>query len=142
MATIKSNVATAQTITFGGKLITTDLGGRVRLAHGDLTIDSAYGSGTIIELAKLPAGARVLPQSQLHFEAGQNASLAVKVGDAADDDRYFAGTVGSSAISISLNANRLNNYVTTKEDMVFVTTTAQALTANKKIAFDLLYVVD
>jgi len=143
MATIKTNVAEAQTVTFGGKLLTTDLGGRVRLVHGNITPASAYASGTIIELAKLPAGARVLPQSQIHFEAGQNASLTVKVGDADDDDRYFAAAApGASATSINLTANRLGNYVTTKEGMVIMTTGAQALTANKKIAFDLLYVVD
>ena len=143
MATIKSNVAEAQTVFFGGKLLTTDIGGRVRIVHGGITPTSAYAAGTVIELAKLPQGARLLPQSQIHFEAGQNASLTVKVGDAGDDDRYFAAAApGANATSINLTGNRLGDYVTASEEMVTLTTGAQALTANKKIAFDLLFVVD
>ena len=144
MATIKSDIATKQTTTtLEKKLGTTEFGGRVRVIHGGITPTSAYAAGTIIELARLPCGARVLPQSQIHFEAGQNASLTVKVGDSKDDDRYFvAAAPGANATSINLTGNRLGDYVTTEEGMVIMTTGAQALTANKKIMFDLFFVVD
>jgi len=143
MPTIQSNVAAKQTtIALDSKLGTTEFGGRVRLIHGVVTTTNG-AAGTIIELARLPKGARLLPQSQIHFEAGQNASLTVKVGDALDDDRYFAAAApGASQTSKNLTANVLNDYVCPEETMVFMTTGAQALTANKKITFDLFYVID
>jgi len=143
MATIKSNVAELQTGVGLGKLLPTSLGGRVRYIHGVITPSSAAAAGTVLELARLPKGARLLPCSQLHFEAGQNASLTVKVGDSADDDRYFAAAApGASATSIDLAANALGEYIFDKEDAVIVTTGAQALTSGKKIGFDLYYVID
>ena len=143
MSTYESTVAAKQTENFAAKLKTTELGGRVRIAHGSLPVTSALASGSVIELVKLPKGARLLPMSQIHFEAGQSASLTVKVGDADDDDRYFAAaTPGASATSITLNANRLNDYVTTGESMVKLTTGGASTTATKKITFDIMYVVD
>lgn len=142
MAIIQSNVAAKQTtIALNSKLGTTEFGGRVREIHGTVTTTNG-AAGTVIELARLPKGARLLPQSMIHFEAGQNASLTVKVGDALDDDRYFSGTPGASATSKNLSANVLNDYVCPEETMLIATTGAQALTANKKITFDLFYVVD
>lgn len=143
MAIIKSNVAALQTTGKIGKLLPTALGGRVRLIHGTVLPDEALEAGTVIELALLPKGARLLPISQLHFEAGQNASLTIKVGDASDDDRYFAAAApGASAASITLGANAAGDYVTTDEVVLIATTGAAALTADKKIVFDLYYVVD
>ena len=143
MAKYQSNIMAKQTGSNAGKLSTTELGGRVRVVHGSIVPASAYAAGSVIELAKLPKGARILPLSQIHFEAGQNASLTVKVGDSADDDRYFAAAApGANETTISLNANRLGDYVFPAEDTIKLTTGAQALTANKKIVFDLFYVVD
>ena len=139
----QSNVIAKQTGSNAGKLSTTELGGRVRVVHGSITPASAYAAGSVLELAKLPKGARVLPISQIHFEAGQNASLTVKVGDSADDDRYFAAAApGANEASINLTGNRLADYVLPAEDTIFLTTGAQALTSGKKIFFDLFYVVD
>lgn len=143
MATIKSDVATKQTtISLDKKLNPTEFYGRVRVVHGTVTTTNG-AAGTIVELARLPKGARVLPQSQIHFEAGQNASLTVKVGDTADDDRYFAAAApGASVTSINLTGNRLGDFVTPEEGMVILTTGGAALTANKKIVFDIFFVVD
>lgn len=143
MATYKSDVMVKQTGDNAGKLYPVDFGGRVRLVHGSITPDSAYAAGTVIELARLPKGARLLPISQIHFEAGQGATMTVKVGDSADDDRYFAAAApGASAASITLAANALGNYTLPAEDVIKVTTGTAALTANKKIAFDLYFVLD
>lgn len=143
MATIKSDVATKQTtLALDKKLNPTEFYGRVRVVHGSVTTTNG-ATGTIIELARLPKGSRLLPQSQVHFEAGQNASLTVKVGDALDDDRYFAAAApGASAVSKNLAANVLNDYVCPEETMIFMTTGGAALTANKKITFDIFFVVD
>ena len=143
MSTYESNVAAKQIENFAAKLKTTDLGGRVRIVHGSLPTSSSLASGSIFELVKLPKGSRLLPQSQIHFEAGQNASLTVKIGDADDDDRYFAAAApGTSATSINLTGNRLNDFVTAGESMVILTTGGASTTANKAITFDLLYVID
>lgn len=140
---MKSNVMENQTGLANGKLLPTSLGGRVRLVHGSFVPSEALAAGTVIELARLPKGARLLPISQLHFEAGQGATLTVKVGDSADDDRYLAAVVpGASAVSKALDANRLGDFIFPEEGTVFATTGAAALTAGKKIAFDLFYVVD
>lgn len=143
MAIIQSNVAAKQTtIALDSKLGTTEFGGRVREIHGTVTTTNG-AAGTVIELARLPKGARLLPHSMIHFEAGQNASLTVKVGDALDDDRYLAAVApGASATSKNLSENVLNDYVCPEETMLIATTGAQAMTANKKITFDLFYVVD
>lgn len=143
MATYQSDVMVKQTGVNAGKLKPSAFGGRVRVAHGYITPSSAWAAGTVIELARLPKGARVLPISQLHFEAGQGATMTVKVGDSADDDRYLAAVApGASATSIALTGNRIGDYVLPAEDVIKVTTGTAALTANKKIAFDLYYVVD
>ena len=144
MATIQTDIAAKQTTTsLDKKLGTTEFGGRVRLIHGSITPTGTNSAGTIIELARIPKGARVLPQSQVHFEAGQNASLTVKIGDYTDDDRYFAAAApGANATSINLTGNRLGNYVAADEEMLILTTGAQALTASKKITFDIFFVVD
>lgn len=143
MATYQSNVAVKQSGVNAGKLAPVDLGGRVRLVHGSFIPGASIASGSIIELARIPKGARLLPNSMIHFEAGQSADLTVKVGDSADDDRYFAAAApGASATSITLNANRLGDYILPGEDIITMTTGGAALTANKKIFFDIFYVVD
>ena len=143
MSTYQSNIMVKQTGSNAGKLKPSEFGGRVRVVHGSITPDSAYAAGSVIELARLPKGARLLPTSQLHFEAGQNASMTVKVGDSADDDRYLAATApGANATSVALVGNRIADYVLPAEDVITITTGTAALTANKKIYFDLYYVID
>ena len=143
MATYQSNIMVKQTGSNAGKLKPSEFGGRVRVVHGGIVPASGYASGSVIELARLPKGARLLPTSQLHFEAGQNASMTVKVGDSADDDRYLAAAApGANATSVALVGNRIADYVLPEEDVIKITTGGAALTANKKIYFDLYYVMD
>lgn len=143
MANYQSNIMTKQTGSNAGKLFPSEFGGRVRVVHGSIVPDSAYASGSVLELARLPKGARILPSSQLHFEAGQSASMTISVGDSGDNDRYLAAKApGASAVSVALNANVLGNYTLPEEDVIIATVGGAALTANKKIFFDLYFVVD
>ena len=143
MSNYASTVYAKQSGAPAGKLAPSEIGGRVRVVHGSIVPTTGYAAGSVLELARLPKGARLLPISQIHFEAGQNASLTVKVGDSDDDDRYFAAAApGASATSITLAANALADYVLPAEDVIKLTTGAQALTSVKKIFFDLFYVVD
>lgn len=143
MANYQSNIMTKQTGSNAGKLLPSEFGGRVRVVHGSIVPDSAYASGSVLELARLPKGARILPISQLNFEAGQSASMTISVGDSSDNDRYLAAkSPGASAVSVALNANVLGNYTLPEEDVIIATVGGAALTANKKIFFDLYFVVD
>lgn len=138
----KSDVMKAQTGASEAKLLPNALGGRVRVVHG-LYTTAGGAAGTVIALARLPKGARVLPISQLHFEAGQDAAMTVAVGDSADNDRYLAAAApGAAAVSVALTGNRFGDYTLPAEDVITATIGAKALATGKKIAFDLYYVVD
>lgn len=147
MAIIQTNIAEKQTtIQLESKLKTVEFGGRVRTIKDVFTPTSAYASGTVIELARIPKGAKVLPQSEIYFEAGQNASLTVKVGigeGSATSAVYLPQTtVGSTAKTVQLSGQQLGDYVTTEEGMLTMITGGAALVANKKIGVSLQYVVD
>ena len=138
----KSNVFFKQT-EHAGKLSTTDLHGRVRIAHGSYTPDGTEAAGSVIGLVRLPKGARVLPMSAVHFAAGQNSGLSVKVGDKANDARYFAAaSVGASAVTKTLAANAAKDFLLPDEEEVIMTTAGASLVKDKVIVFDILYVVD
>lgn len=145
MATYDSNVAAAQTSrrTASKMLRPTEYYGRVRLICGSFTPEEALAAGSVIRLARLPKGARLLPISQIHFEAGQGTSTTVKVGDEQNDARYFAAAApGASAVSKNLDANKLSDYLFEEEMFVIMTTGAAALTAGKRIGFELYFVLD
>ncbi len=143
MANYKSNIMEKQTGSLVAKLRPADFGGRVRVVHGCIVPDSEYAAGSVLELARLPKGARILPISRLHFEAGQSSCRTIKVGDSADDDRYLAAKApGASAASVALDANQINDYILPAEDVIVATTAGAALASGKKIYFDLFYVVD
>ncbi len=138
----KSNVFFKQT-EHAGKLSTTDLHGRVRIAHGTYTPDGSEAAGSVIGLVRLPKGARVLPMSAVHFAAGQSASLKVKAGDADNPARYLAEVApGSAAVTKELAANATAEYLLPAESDVIITTGDAALVKDKVIVFDILYVVD
>ncbi len=142
MGIVNSNVATRQQPYSTVKNMPPDCGGRVRIAAGSYLPAGNEVAGTVINLAKLPKGARLLPSSKLYFAAGQNAALTVKVGDAAKSDRYFAAAApGAAAAVVPLAANAHGNDVLAEEGFVFITTGAQTLTASA-ISFELYYVID
>ena len=116
--------------------------GTVFYARSVYVPTGSEASGSVIELGTIPEGSRLLALSEVHFEAGQNASLTVKVGDADDDDRYFASAApGASAVTKKLAGNaRGDHLVTQVTKKILLTTGGAALTASKKIVADLYYV--
>jgi hypothetical protein len=143
MATKNTSLYEKQTGLAAGKVNPNALGGRVRLIHGEFAGASGAAAGDVHNLCVVPAGARVLPISQLHFQAGQGATMTVKVGDKDDDDRYYAATApGANATSVTLAANALGDKVYSEETTIILTVGTAALTANKKIVFDIYYVTD
>ena len=143
MKRIKSNLLESQTGNSGAKVLPVVLGGRVRYAHGEVAVNAAEKAGTVIELVKLPKGARVLPISQIHFEAGQKDKLTVKIGDGRKMDRYLDSVApGVTVSSIALTGNKLADYILPEETTLLLTTGGADLAAGKKIVFDIYYVVD
>lgn len=143
MATLYTDTATKQNAMTSAveKMLNEQLGGRVRCARGSVT-PGTEAAGTIINLVKLPKGARVLPQSRIYFAAGQGATMTVKVGDAADDDRYsVAAAPGVNATSILLDAAIHAPVPLAAEGWIFITTGVAALAA-AAISFEILYVID
>jgi hypothetical protein len=134
----KSNIFTIQT-GLTGKNMPVDYAGRVRIAHGFYTPTGKEVPGSAIGLVRLPKGARVLPISEIHFAAGQDPALTVKVGDAGNPARYFAGAAAGTK---AMNANAMGNYLTPGEEVVTLTTGGAAMAAGKEFVFDIYYVVD
>jgi hypothetical protein len=143
MATVDSTIVAKQVGTQGEKLMPREFYGRVRVAAGTYTGKSTDAAGTVIRLARLPKGARLLPQSKVYFAAGQGATTTVKVGDEKDDDRYFAAAApGASAVSKELDADALTGYVLTEEMYIILTTGVAALADDVLIGFVLFWVLD
>ena len=141
MSNVNSNVAAVQADSTSNKLKPHALHGRVRIAKGFYAGNDA--AGTIINLVKLPPTAVILPSSKIRFEAGQGATTTVKVGTSADDDALLAAVaIGASAGSKELSAIPVDGYKLTGETMLIMTTGVAALTADKKIGFEIFYVVD
>lgn len=134
----KSNIYTIQT-GLTSKNMPVDYAGRVRIAHGFYTPTGKETPGSVIGLVRLPKGARVLPISEIYFAAGQDPALTVKVGDAGNPARYFAGAAAGAK---AMNANAMGNYLTPGEEVVTLTTGGAVMAAGKDIVFDIYYVVD
>lgn len=142
MATLYSDTATIQkTPTPANRMYPCQFGGRVRCARFKIT-PGTEAAGTIINLVHLPKGARVLPNSVIKLEAGQTATLQIKVGDAASDDRYYPLTAtGASAKKIELDGAIAAPYVMAADGYIFITTAVEALAA-KYIAGEIFWVLD
>lgn len=140
MATISTDVATKQ-ISDNTKCSPQEVGGRVRVAQGVISPGTG-AAGTIINLVKLPKGARVLPTSKMYFAASQNSDTTFKVGDSVSDNRYFvAAAPGASAVTKDLDAAKLAPYSLASEGWIFATTAVNALTDNL-IGFTIFWVLD
>lgn len=143
MPTLYTDTATLQNApgSASEKMAGEQVGGRVRTARFKVT-PGTEAAGTIINLVKLPKGARVLPQSALYLEAGQTATLKIAVGDAANAARYYPATAtGASAVTIPLAAQAAAPVALAAEGWIFITTSVEALAA-KYIAGEILYVID
>jgi len=124
--------------------------GRVRVRRGTYTFAS-QASGDIINLFKLPAGARVL-----YFVAGMTAthgaSATVKIGDSADDDKYRAAATLTAAATIlpttaawgATDSAAVVGADTpyTSETLIFLTVGTAALPSSGRAMLDCYYVMD
>ena len=94
MATVYSTQRTNSRATPVVMNKTNELGGRVRVAHGVYEA-SALASGDVIEMFRLPDGARLLSGSLAHDALG--ASTTLSVGYAAHTDADGSAVAASAA---------------------------------------------
>ena len=143
MAVLKTNVMRKQSGIEHGRVMPSYLGGRVRLIHAAAIPSEDLGKDSVVEIARLPKGARLLPLSQVHLEGGKDFSCVIKVGDALSPGRYLAETtVLGQNVSICLDGGKFNDFLPDRETAVFATISDGSIAAGNRIVFDILYVVD
>jgi len=135
------------------KIDTTELAGRIRVAHAEYEA-SSLASGDVIEMFNLPNGARIVSGRLAHDAL--NSSTQLSVGYAAhtnsagstvalDADAYKAA--GSSASATAANvANTIalgeNSVVDANKDGLPVSVTLTGAVASGTIQLTMFYVVD
>ncbi len=113
-------------------------GGRVRVAIDEYTLSST-ASGTVIRIANLPDGARVLGVDIYNAALGTGVTLAVGYG--ASGAEFLAAT--SAAAAGKIESNLLGDYVvgTASGDGVVIVTTGGA-TGSGLITTHVFYTTD
>lgn len=150
-------MATTNSTEYANVVATPTVFNRTQFEHGGLRVRSAtytfaaQASGDIINLFKLPAGARVL-----FFVAGMTAThggtATVKIGDAADDDKFrLAATLTAAATILpqvaAWGATDSAAVVGadapyTAETLIFLTIGAASLPGSGRARLDCVYVLD
>lgn len=125
-------------------------GGRVRVIRGTYTF-AAQASGDTINLFELPKGARVLYMVAM-MTATHGGSATIKIGDAADDDKYRAAATLTAntiiyPIAAALGATDGAAVVGadapyTADTVIFITIGAASLPGSGRAYIDCYYVLD
>lgn len=117
----------------------TEVGAKKRIAFFDYTT-AGDAAGTVIELCKLPKGAKILGGSVARSALG--ASVTVKFGTSASDAAFLAATdfsaLGVTAIAATVALGYLSE--TTAETLVIATTAGASLTTGGYIKGFIEYV--
>lgn len=110
-----------------------EVNARVRWIH-DKYEASAKAQGTVIYMAKLPNGARVLPESRLYHDA-LGANSALSVGTVASPASLAASTATTSAGSIALGAvDTFTSAVSTETAIVVTVSGTGAITGTIELS--------
>lgn len=132
---------------------TNEIGGRVRIAHGVFEA-SSLASGDVIEMFKLPNGARIISGKLCHDAMGSSTTLAVghaayvnSAGTtvAADADEFKTAAASTSAQCVDI-ANFLGRgsgiEIDANEDGYIVTATMGGAAGTGTIEVTMLYALD
>ena len=113
-------------------------GGRVRVAVDDYTF-AGSASGTVVNIAKLPAGARVLKVEIITAALGTGVTLGIGYGLSGVE---FLGQTAAATAGL-LQSNLLGDYVvgTAANDEIITVTTGGA-SATGKITTHVYYTTD
>jgi len=115
-------------------------GGRVRVAIDTFTF-TGEGIGEVINVAKLPEGARVLSVSVFH--GAMDSSVTLGVGYGLAGVQYLATTIAGDNAVGRIDSDLLGDYVvgTAADDEIVIVTTAGAA-ANGTITTHVYYTTD
>lgn len=132
---------------------TNEFGGSVRVAHGTYEA-SALASGDVIEMFRLPDGARILSGSLAHDAMGASTTLSVGHGAynnadgtavSLDADEFKASAASTSAQKVDVAATLALGSgieVDADEDGYPVTVTMGGAAGTGTVELTMLYVVD
>ena len=135
------------------KIDTTELAGRVRVAHAEYEAAS-LASGDVIQMFNLPNGARIISGRLAHDGLGGSATLSVgyaahtnSAGTAVSAAAAAYKAAGSSASATAANvANTIalgeNSIVDANKDGLPVSVTLGGASADGTIQLTMMYVVD
>ncbi len=126
MATYQSNKVSATVLHRAGIDVTS--------VTGEYTVSSNLATNDIIEMVKIPAGARIIDVIA-SASASVGATATAVVGDQSDTDRFIAsGQLGQGAAQLSrLNAATGNGYQYSAEDTIDITYTSIATPATSGV---------
>lgn len=151
MAIFYSDIADAQNSSssqYGNAAPTPGLvSGDLKIARATVTLEATETASDLLYLVKLPEGVRVLPHLCNIVCDDPGTTLTGNLGDLADADRYGSaialGAGGSFALDELLTAPKADYKVGDDADdtgwIVFDPTTVDALTANAKLVFTIVY---
>ena len=149
MATHKSDIITAlDSQSLIDKQVDGDrTNGLLLLAVIEYVLKGTEAATDTIELFDLPSGATIIPEMSQMVCANPGSALVLKVGDAADDDRYAHTMTASAGGVIPFHTGAANIPVgitapvrTTERTRIKATvTTATSLNAEVKLRFTIAY---
>jgi len=153
MADFNSSIITKQLAVDSGRLSTglvdgDDVTGVVLMSTISYTLAGTEAANDTIQLVDLPLGAVVVPQlSYCTTSADPGTTLTLKVGDAADDDRYASGIVLSAGGAVPFTNTNIPAAVATpyriattaNQRIVCTVASAASLTAAVKVIFTIAY---
>ncbi len=118
-----------------------DINCRIRCAVGKVT-PGTEAPETVINLVKLPKGARILPSSKLYIKKGQNPAMTLKCGDVFNNVRYLTAVApGANACEIALSGMDTTTYSLVAKSWIFLTSGMAAL-SKAAISFEIFYVIE
>jgi hypothetical protein len=95
------------------------MGNKVRRAYAKYTLLGTEAEGCVVEMLTLPAGAVILPLSNLYTQdLGTDVNL--EVGDGDDSDEFMTAAAGTTAASLPFTRS-LMPYELTAETTFYVT---------------------
>lgn len=117
-----------------------DYGGRQRVIYDDYVTTGTEALGDRILIGQLRAGQRFLGGRLVYGAMGAGRTL--KLGDAADDDRYLASTSAAAAGQVTVAAAAGFGHKADEDKALFLTVGGGTLAAGQPIKVSLSVVAD
>ena len=114
--------------------------GRVHVAYDSYVASDAIAINTLVNLMKLPAGARVLQCTLTYDDLG--SAGVIDVGTSADQDAFIAAADVNSAAGASQMDNEAGNLALYSSETQVIAKVTTATTAAGTIKFAIQYVID